>query len=418
MLLTHWLFGIVLLHGQRVEIGFTGGVPLTGFFEENRGYRSDTRRYTAGPSLEVTPRKHWSLETGVLYKRFNYDYLHSPGFRQPPIPYRRLERWTTGNSYEVPLVLKTRFRLGVPLVTGAGVALRRNSGVFETERVDVRGPFDLEPSTTITQTDHPEDLSRRTAAGAVFVLGYERRFRGVSVASELRFTRWDSPRAGGSLTSGTHSNIRFGQNQAELVVNVSYLALGPRKDPSPLVIPWRRFGLEAGILAGFSIIPVQTRPLYDSTYYSFHNPPVAGAAFVEIEVSRSWSIEGAGVVKRFGYETRSAGSNLPLDKLRGTIWEVPFLIKRRLDAWRGWSVMTGAGLAMRRQEGVGGRSGFGYAGAAGVARRIGPLRYRVEMRYHYWTRPMYTAYLEERGSSSHSLFAFFGIGYSARSHRH
>jgi hypothetical protein len=92
---------------------------------------------------------------------------------------------------------------------------------------------------------------------------------------------------------------------------------------------------------------------------------------------------------------------------RGNSWEFPILVRRKV--WRG--VYGGVGLAPRVVSGydhiisysyfpvryeeydapASWQNGVGFIAAAGVERKIGPLRIGSEIRYSHWNQPVNTA---------------------------
>jgi len=60
-----------------------------------------------GPTIEAGLPFGFAAEVNVLYKRFDYSWVGESGF----VPRIEAAGLTTGNSWEIPLLLKRRFSL-------------------------------------------------------------------------------------------------------------------------------------------------------------------------------------------------------------------------------------------------------------------------------------------------------------------
>jgi hypothetical protein len=111
---------------QEVYVGFKGGTPFSdsrlSTFIGGRGgsgpYRLDVRRYTVGPTVEVTlPLFGIAVEVDALYKRFDTEEhrFMSPSFGT-------IIR-TNRNSWEFPMQLRRAWRIGrvAPFASAGGV---------------------------------------------------------------------------------------------------------------------------------------------------------------------------------------------------------------------------------------------------------------------------------------------------------
>src|SRR5256885_551833 len=65
------------LHAQSLSLGVKGGVPFTDAVEGSFGFRSEARRYTVGPMVEVGLPLSLAIEFNALYKRTGYSTLDS-----------------------------------------------------------------------------------------------------------------------------------------------------------------------------------------------------------------------------------------------------------------------------------------------------------------------------------------------------
>jgi len=235
--------GSALLSAQ-VDIGVSGGVPLTHFIldarSEGRSFprsssrvTSSPRRYTLGPFFEVRPWNRLGIEAGVLYKRFGFD-LWSEGFTVMggvPGPLITVNSTTTGNSVEFPVLAKVRVGLtpGGNLFLGAGPSVRRLFGIRERGERTVRTFLPPESTeTTVYETDSPERFNRRAWLGLAMAAGLEFRAGPLRLAPGIRITRWD--------TSSAPAITRLAGTQAEVLLIIG-LRLGP--EARPLIFPRR-----------------------------------------------------------------------------------------------------------------------------------------------------------------------------------
>lgn len=129
-----------------------------------------------------------------MHRRFGYD-SHFSAVRNVLITE---ETRATGSAWEFPVLLTKRLPAGrMSVVVGACGALRHLRGIEHchrrTERY--RGRPNIQ-QVTQSETDRPLELSRRTQAGAAFRVGVEWRIGNMRVSPGLRWTWWDSPRAG------------------------------------------------------------------------------------------------------------------------------------------------------------------------------------------------------------------------------
>ena len=201
---------------QGLRFGGKAGVPMTEYFDTiSPRYSSATRRYTVGPSIEVSVWKNFGLEFDVLYKRMGYVGSASSRGRQPPFFTDSFE--VKGNSWDFPLMVKYRFGRGLPLYVAGGGFLRhigpvRARGVRTgTRLVGVDGRAVSMAFSEPFDTSDPSDLRKRTWPGLTVASGLEfgrGRFR---VLPEFRYTR---------LTSNIseHGPLRFNPNQAEFLL--------------------------------------------------------------------------------------------------------------------------------------------------------------------------------------------------------
>src|SRR5574341_2200798 len=128
------------------------------------------------------------IELDALYKRLNYR-SDSGGVRV---------RRTTANSWEFPLLLKSRFGAGLarPYVA-VGASFNHLSGLTQI------GSF-------LSGTERPAELQNRFRSGFVIGGGLELHAPLIRISPEIRYTRW-----GWENFRDVLGLLRSNQNQAE-----------------------------------------------------------------------------------------------------------------------------------------------------------------------------------------------------------
>ena len=223
-----FLFFLGLLHtipasAQRPQFGIQAGVPLTTFFipgsEGNRlcgcsaVYTPATKRFTIGPSVEFDVWRSWSLESGFLYKRVNYN-LKSDAFFIP-----RVESAgnTSGNSWEIPLLARRRLRLGPwEASLGAGPVVRMlgqlRQQYWETSR-DFFGAVTLRR----LRLNDPPEFGKRVYPGLAVSARATVKLGAWRIGPEFRYTRWLA-----HADPSGYPPLQFQANQAELLLGLRF----------------------------------------------------------------------------------------------------------------------------------------------------------------------------------------------------
>jgi hypothetical protein len=120
-----FLFGAVTTaaSGQHLAVGVKGGVPLLDAFEgptflsdlfNQQHYTFNTKRYMAGPAVDVSLPLKLCFEANALYTRLDYDHdsTSMSGVNvQPPITITYTSS-TRANSWQFPLLLKKEIPVG------------------------------------------------------------------------------------------------------------------------------------------------------------------------------------------------------------------------------------------------------------------------------------------------------------------
>lgn len=398
------------LWGQ-FDIGVIGGVPLNHFIlDRSSGSRSGAtrvtsapRRYTVGPIVELRLRGPVGLETGALYKRFGFERFSTGGPLSGPLT--TLNSSTTGNSWEFPILAKLHIRLSHRLggFLSAGPSIRRLSGITERGQQTVRELFPPPGriETVSYTTSSPAGMDRRTSIGVAAGAGLELRAGRLQLAPSLRLTRWDTER-----TSSQPAASRLGAAQAEALLGLSYVAAGGRETESARIPCCFEFGALAGapLLAATDIRLAQSS--VPRTIDALTRRYAAGA-FVDWRFHSRLSIEAGFLARRFGHTETITFSNLTqAQSLTGYCWEVPLLLKAHVARIRSANLYLGGGPALRRASHIDwiiasgggafpldgtfiGRSSIGVAAAGGLEVRAGAARFRMELRYSWFERPLY-----------------------------
>ena len=166
---------------QSVDFGVKIGIPITSAFENNSqpprfNYIANTKRYTGGPTVEMSLPGKFALEADALYKRLDYDatIMGVDTFTRES---------TTANSWEIPVLLKKYLVKGPLRPFGdIGVSFRHVQGSSHV----VTTVF---PSRVLQNTTHPPELINSWAEGAVLGAGLELRAGFLHLVPEVRYTR-------------------------------------------------------------------------------------------------------------------------------------------------------------------------------------------------------------------------------------
>ena len=201
---------------QGIRFGVKGGVPINEYFETGDRYSSATRRYTVGPSVEVSIWNNFGLEFDALYKRVGYNARVGSRGRFPPFYTDTYE--VTGSSWDLPLMVKYRFPRTPLYVAGGGMVrhigpIRGRGERSGTRLVGVDGRAVTEAFTEPLDFSDPSELRKRTWPGLTVAGGLEfgrGRFR---VLPEFRYTRITS-----NIGEPTQLTLRLNQNQMEFLL--------------------------------------------------------------------------------------------------------------------------------------------------------------------------------------------------------
>jgi hypothetical protein len=227
---------------QRISVGVKGGVPFGDAFTKissntspfcvdpqfcfNLGLTSKTRRYTVGPTIEVSNLPFgFAVEIDALYKHMNYDAGNfqrsvSSNFELFSIRGYSFHRW------EFPMVVKRHFNRrafnGDPYIIGGfninRVTLGKSHGVEGFRGALLGRP--LPPFTISTFQPDPASaaLTARSRPGIVVGGGLDWRIPVVHVLPELRYTRW----FGGNFSYDPCFELCSNLNQFEFLLGIGF----------------------------------------------------------------------------------------------------------------------------------------------------------------------------------------------------
>jgi hypothetical protein len=205
---------------QPVSVGVRAGMPLTDFVSTVQNqvaagaagwlvdFRSNTRPYVLGPTVELRLPAGLGIELDALYRRLNYTGTEvTTGFTTTSTISS-----TSANAWEFPLLLKYRFHAPVvkPYVD-AGFAWDTLSGLTQSVRRTVA------TITNTSTTSTPAELNRKGTGGFVIGAGVDIHAVVVHLSPEVRFTHW-----GAAHFSDPAALVKSRQNQAEFLLGITF----------------------------------------------------------------------------------------------------------------------------------------------------------------------------------------------------
>lgn len=165
------------------SIGVKGGVPATDAFKTVTSgtfrYVDDAKKWTVGPEFDINLPFGLGIEADALYRRLRYESTGTG------VDFT-VNRVTTANAWDFPLLLKWRFGGGpIKPYLSAGPTFRGLSNLKQVET------FFTEPSTTTHgETSSPVELRDRFNTGLTLGAGLQIGGAGFHVSPEVRYTRW------------------------------------------------------------------------------------------------------------------------------------------------------------------------------------------------------------------------------------
>ena len=193
---------------QSFTLGVKGGITATDDITGNA--TSESKRYIAGPMVELGLPFGFGIEFDALYSREGY----RTSFSNFAGTFNSRER---SNSWELPLLLK--YRLALPLAkpfVEAGYATREySSGQFDSSGFLVDLSTGLRSFQQSSGTSN-FDASHGFIAGGGVQAGVGR----LRLSPELRYTRWTSTPINAPLSQG--AAYQSTQNQVEVLVGLGW----------------------------------------------------------------------------------------------------------------------------------------------------------------------------------------------------
>ncbi|MEN6532115.1 MAG: hypothetical protein ABFD89_00530 [Bryobacteraceae bacterium] len=171
---------------------------------------AESKRYIAGPMLDVRLPLRLGVEFDALYRSFGYTSNFSSPFGYSIIRER-------ANSWEFPLIAKYRpaMGLGKPFA-GVGYSWRTvhgsraSSGRYlssQMKYIDFTGSTDLDYSTT---------------HGLVVAAGVDLDSKHICISPEFRYVHWNEPFLDPSGTVDDSYGIRSAQNEFFIMIGISW----------------------------------------------------------------------------------------------------------------------------------------------------------------------------------------------------
>jgi len=216
------LVGAASALAQPVTFGVRVGEPLTDFVStvQNQNiagalgqladFRSNTRPYVLGATVEVRLPASFGLELDALYRRLNYSgtSLATTGLNTTTTTINS----TSANAWEFPLLLKYRFgnKIVRPYVD-AGFAWDTLAGLKQSIRQTIA------TITSSSTTSSPADLNKKGTSGFVMGAGLDIHVVLLHVSPEVRYTRWNS-----AHFKDPAGLVESKQNQAEFLVGITF----------------------------------------------------------------------------------------------------------------------------------------------------------------------------------------------------
>lgn len=197
--------GALAAFSQPLTFGVKAGVPLTDFFDTlanpRESFRSETKQYIVGPTVELRLPAGFGIEFDALYRRFNYNRSLLDLFSAST---------TTGNAWEFPLLVKKKFGAGLvkPFVNG-GVSFNHISGL---KQITSGSFFRNRPA-----SETPAELQNNFSTGVAVGFGIDFHALFLHVSPEIRYTRW-----GVENFRDINGLLRSNQNQAEFLVGITF----------------------------------------------------------------------------------------------------------------------------------------------------------------------------------------------------
>ena len=214
------LAGAAFAFAQPVTFGVRVGEPLTDFVSTVQSqsvggalgqladFRSNTRPYILGPTVELRLPAGLGIELDALYRRLNYSGTDVTS----GVTTTTTISSTSADAWEFPLLLKYRFHIPVvkPYVD-AGFAWDTLAGLKQSIRQTVA------TITSASTTSTPADLHKKGTSGFVMGAGLDIHALVIHISPEVRYTHWGSPHF-----ENPAGLVKSNQSQAEFLVGITF----------------------------------------------------------------------------------------------------------------------------------------------------------------------------------------------------
>lgn len=176
------LTAIPPLPAQLLHFGVKGGIPLNEALEAGGTFKTVSKHWTLGPTLDIKLPAGFGLEADLLYRRVGYTDT-------------ALGKDSNAGQFNIPILLKYHF-------PGHGMA-----------RLYVEGGVAFRAITDVPY------LAKGQTQGGVLGAGIRYDLKAVKITPELRFTRWADDMFS---YKNTVSALSSRKTQAELLVGISF----------------------------------------------------------------------------------------------------------------------------------------------------------------------------------------------------
>ncbi|MGA2184215.1 MAG: hypothetical protein ABSH47_14425 [Bryobacteraceae bacterium] len=191
-------------YGQSLLLGVKGGVRITDDITGNA--TSESKRYVAGPMIELQLPLGLGVEVDALYRREGF--FASSNYVEPSSERER------ANSWEFPILLK--YRLAFPVVKpyiAAGYAPRMISG-----GIDFNGRTCNTVTGACTSYSDHTGTNWNTSHGLVVGGGVQMGIHSLRLSPEVRYTRWGNA----AINVLAHESFQSTQNQIDVLLGIAW----------------------------------------------------------------------------------------------------------------------------------------------------------------------------------------------------
>jgi hypothetical protein len=201
------LLSTFLCFGQSFSIGVKAGARATDDLSGDA--TSESKRYVAGPAVQMALPLNLGLEFDALYRREGY----RSSFGNFAGSFTNRERT---NSWEFPILLK--YRVAVPIMkpyVAAGYAAKVLHGSIDMNGITINL---LNGQQSFTRSHY--NTAWDTSHGIVAAGGVEFKAGALRFSPELRYTRWNNPTI--SVFGSQGYAFRSADNQLDLLLELSW----------------------------------------------------------------------------------------------------------------------------------------------------------------------------------------------------